>query len=52
MEHSILCSISIATSKQSRRRGRSDGTRTHGLMVPNQARYQLRYTSIILTIQY
>ena len=27
------------------RRGRSDGIRTHGLLVPNQARYQLRYTS-------
>ena len=24
--------------------GRSDGIRTHGLLVPNQARYQLRYT--------
>ncbi len=23
---------------------RSDGIRTHGLLVPNQARYQLRYT--------
>ena len=29
------------------RRGRSDGIRTHGLLVPNQARYQLRYTSIL-----
>ena len=26
--------------------GRSDGIRTHGLLVPNQARYQLRYTPI------
>ena len=25
---------------------RSDGIRTHGLLVPNQARYQLRYTPI------
>ena len=24
--------------------GRSDGIRTHDLLVPNQARYQLRYT--------
>ena len=28
--------------------GRSDGIRTHGLLVPNQARYQLRYTSFII----
>ena len=28
--------------------GRSDGIRTHGLLVPNQARYQLRYTSMLL----
>ena len=28
------------------RDGRSDGIRTHGLLVPNQARYQLRYTPI------
>ena len=27
--------------------GRSDGIRTHGLLVPNQARYHLRYTPII-----
>ena len=26
------------------RRGRSGGTRTRGLLVPNQARYHLRYT--------
>ncbi len=24
--------------------GPSDGIRTHGLLVPNEARYQLRYT--------
>ena len=28
------------------RDGRSDGIRTHGLLVPNQARYHLRYTPI------
>ena len=26
--------------------GRSGGSRTHGLLDPNQARYQLRYTPI------
>lgn len=26
------------------RRGRGSGTRTHGLIVPNDARYQLRHT--------
>ena len=30
--------------------GRSDGIRTHGLLVPNQARYQLRYTSKYLLL--
>ncbi len=25
-------------------RGRASGTRTHGLFVPNEARYQLRYS--------
>ena len=28
--------------------GRSDGTRTHGILLPKQARYQLRYTPIYL----
>ncbi len=28
----------------SQAKSRSDGIRTHGLLVPNQARYQLRYT--------
>ena len=28
--------------------GRSGGSRTHGLLDPNQARYQLRYTPIQL----
>ena len=28
--------------------GRGDGIRTHDLMVPNHARYQLRYASIWL----
>ena len=28
--------------------GRSDGTRTHGILLPKQARYQLRYTPIII----
>ena len=27
--------------------GPSDGIRTHGLLVPNQARYQLRYTRML-----
>ncbi len=26
--------------------GRASGTRTHGLFVPNEARYQLRYSPI------
>ena len=30
--------------------GPSGGSRTHGLMVPNHARYQLRYTRISFTI--
>ena len=30
--------------------GPSDGIRTHGLLVPNQARYQLRYTRMYLDI--
>ena len=30
--------------------GRSDGIRTHGLLVPNQARYQLRYARMYLVI--
>lgn len=30
--------------------GPSSATRTHGLLVPNQARYQLRYTRIGLKI--
>ena len=35
---------SIAASRG--QASRSDGIRTHGLLVPNQARYQLRYTPI------
>ena len=33
--------------------GRASGTRTHGLFVPNEARYQLRYspTGIINAVQ-
>ena len=27
--------------------GRGDGIRTHDLLVPNQARYQLRYASVL-----
>ena len=30
--------------------GPSDGIRTHGLLVPNQARYQLRYARMYLVI--
>lgn len=32
--------------------GRSDGIRTHGLLVPNQARYQLRYTPSALLLYF
>ena len=32
------------TTFMSQAKSRSDGIRTHGLLVPNQARYQLRYT--------
>ena len=41
-----LCEKQKALSPDGERAfcGRSDGIRTHGLLVPNQARYQLRYT--------
>lgn len=31
--------------------GPSSAARTHGLLVPNQARYQLRYTRILLILE-
>ena len=36
--------VATTDNKALLRRGRSDGIRTHDLLVPNQARYQLRYT--------
>ena len=42
---SVLCRI--LRSYKDTPHGRSDGIRTHGLLVPNQARYHLRYTPII-----
>ena len=37
-------SVHNIKSVMNTRYGRSDGIRTHDLLVPNQARYQLRYT--------
>ena len=37
-------SVHNIKSVMNTRYGRSGGTRTPGLLVPNQARYQLRYT--------
>ncbi len=49
---SSLCpSFSVATNKQVAVIGRSDGIRTHGLLVPNQARYQLRYTRMMKQVE-
>ena len=39
----FLCFVAFSYYKD----GRGDGVRTHDLSVPNAARYQLRYASII-----
>ncbi len=44
----MLIKITIYITRQISFFGRSEGTRTPGILLPKQARYQLRYTPIYL----